>query len=153
MPPCEVLEGTSLAPRAEFKQSNCLRERLVQNPKQATSHSCSVQVDPKVPKGKDYSQMGMGIPGCTALYSLGQEHGLLLQRPVSISQQKAKAGCERGVGRDRQVPETSKFCFCLKIPIDPPQPSQPHPAPPRRRWRAEPRGSDSCLDAQPCPPS
>ena len=76
---------------------------------------------------------------------------LLLQGPVSVSQQKAKAGCERGVGRDRQVPETSKFCFCLKIPIDPPQPSQPHPPPrPRRKRRGEPRGPDSCLDAQPC---
>ena len=60
-----------------------------------------VQNDPKVPKGKNYVQMGgEGLLGAHPVLTQSTAP-LLIQRPVSFSQQKAKAGCEQGLGRDR----------------------------------------------------
>lgn len=71
----------------------------MQSHKQAITRG--VQTDPKVPKGKEYAQTGgKGAPGahpCTH-----SRAWLLLQRPVSFSQQKAEAGCRQGVGKDRE---------------------------------------------------
>ena len=45
---------------------------------------------------------------------------LLLQRPISFSQQKVKGGCEQPVWRDEKIPVTNKFVRYWPIQVESP---------------------------------
>ena len=132
------------------------KKRHTQGHKQAMSHSCGVQTDHKVPKGKCFAQTGGdgGLLGRTpsthsVKSSAAPSEASLLLSTESESRLRARSG------------EGQRKFWKLTIQQLLAQPCRSSSAFPaallsssqRELEGLEPQGSDSCLDAQHCPPA